>query len=104
MDDLRAIVVLGIKYSIKYVNEINLDSNIEGLVDYQGQIIYVKKGLQKEAKKLVIFHEIIHIILNHFSYFKENENEKFVQAIATGLHNLKLIKKKKYYENIAIKD
>lgn len=81
---MKKIKICGITFKIKEVNTI--DEGEEGIT--QGQILYseakifIKKGLPKELKKAVIFHEVLHGMLVQLGYTQLSSDETFVQSLS----------------------
>lgn len=89
---IKNIVVCGIKYKVRYVNEIKKDLDLLGYVDIHNGIIWIKKSVKKEIQKQSLIHEILHIILElHNIKFPEKD----VCSLAIELSTIKIVKEKK---------
>ncbi len=81
--------ILGTTYTVKYVDYISKEELKIGEVDYINQEIKIMNELSDDIKKVTLWHEIIHAVLNQLG-FEEAENEHLVQSLATGIHQVTL--------------
>ncbi len=86
---MKTVTICGIPHTIEEVPVI--DEEREGIV--QGEITYneakirIKKDLPYEIKQEVLMHEVVHGILYHIGEAELCGDERFVQALANGIHN-----------------
>jgi len=62
------------------------DEKDRGMVVFDTHTIYIKKGLDEQAKEYVFWHEILHIIDN--TYNALSLGEKTVCRISEGLYQV----------------
>lgn len=58
-----------------------------GQIDYGGSTIYINEDQNEQLKGATLLHEIVHGILYHMGS-KQNDNEKFVEGLSSGLHQV----------------
>jgi len=80
---------------------IEVDGLKDGKVELNGHIVYsdqkisVEKKLKPDPKKITILHEIIHGIIDHAGGV---QNERQVEMMANGLHQVFMENKKEMKE------
>ena len=60
----------------------------QGQIVYSESKIYIKKSLPKELKKSVLFHEVLHGMLEMLGYPKLSEDETFVQGMSMLMYQM----------------
>jgi Zn-dependent peptidase ImmA (M78 family) len=96
---MKTVKVGPIKYKIikkKRLTNHGRDTKLDGSASYSHCRIGIEKGLAKQAKRLTLWHEIVHCILVQNSINEHDEH--VVNAIAYGImdvlqHNKELRKK-----------
>lgn len=81
MDSLK---ILGQLYTLEVVEEISRSDLLNGMIDHDNQIIYIRKSLPEEKKKEVLLHEVIHGISEALDM---DLKEKAVQMLARSLYD-----------------
>jgi predicted metal-dependent peptidase len=90
---MKTVKICGIPHEIEEMPVVNEEG--EGIT--QGQIIYseakiqIKESLPQEVKDEVLIHEIVHGILQHIGEVDLCADERFVQALASGIYNSGLL-------------
>ncbi len=77
------IKIVGLTFDVVEVECIEHGSAEIGRIDHLNQKIYIKKGLSKERKKVVLLHEAIHCILEQFGFESEHDDEKLICTLST---------------------
>lgn len=93
----REIDIFGSKYSLEYVDKIEAEDGmfIEGVCQSSaGKIQIVKKDFNNKEidnrnHTRVLFHELMHAILNEGQYFGSSADEPMVEWMARCLTSLK---------------
>jgi len=72
------------------VTEVDVIDSADSCGEYlhSSNEIRLKKDLLDDIKEQTFIHEVTHCILTNLSYFTLNENEKFVDRFAMGLHQI----------------
>lgn len=83
MDDSRTINVLGVPYQIVIGGT---EPGEDGSCSPSLRTIRIRDGLCPEKMSQVIYHELVHAILDQLSYSDLYEDECLVQGLAIGLH------------------
>lgn len=69
-------------YSIESIEKELADVKaVFGESSYTEQKIRLSSGLSKEKREETLIHEFVHLILNHYGYFQESDNEKMVRFL-----------------------
>lgn len=90
---MKTVKICGIPHLVEELPVV--DEGSEGVT--QGQIIYseakiqIKESLPQEIKDEVLIHEIVHGILQHIGEAELCADERFVQALASGIYNSGLL-------------
>mgnify|MGYP000929838193 FL=1 len=81
---MESLKILGQVHIIEVVDEISRSDLLNGMIDHDNQIIYIKKSLPEEKKKEVLLHEVIHGISEALDM---DLKEKAVQMLARSLYD-----------------
>lgn len=82
------IKILNLKFEIQEVTEISHGSENIGETDHIKQIIYIKKSLSPERKKIVLLHEILHSIFEQLGFDEQHDDELLINALSTALYRV----------------
>lgn len=80
--------ILNLYYEIIETDVIDNDNDVLGRINYITQKIYIKKGLTKEHKKIVLLHEILHSILQQLGFDEEHDNEHLIDSLSTAIYQV----------------
>lgn len=80
--------ILGLNFHIKEVDCIEHGSLDIGRIDHINQIIYLKKGMSKERKKVVLIHEALHSIFQQLGFSEEHDDEHLIDCLAKSIDDL----------------
>jgi hypothetical protein len=79
-------------YTVKITNEpiiIGDICNYAGSIDYEKKSILIKKDMEESLQKQVLWHEIIHGILEYFNYYldfkTDKHHEEMIEIVSKGL-------------------
>lgn len=75
--------VSGINYRVSEVNQIEHDDANWGVTIYETHQIQIKKSLDKERKRQIFIHEVLHAVFFESGY-KEHD-EEMIDRIGTTL-------------------
>lgn len=81
---MESLKILGQVYTLEVVDEISRSDPLNGMIDHDNQIIYIRKSLPEEKKKEVLLHEVIHGISEALDM---DLKEKAVQMLARSLYD-----------------
>lgn len=81
---MESLKILGQVHTIEVVDEISKSDLLNGMIDHDNQIIYIRKSLPTEKKKEVLLHEVIHGISEALDM---DLKEKAVQMLARSLYD-----------------
>lgn len=75
------------KYKVRQYKKID-DEGSWGEHDFNINTIKLLRGLEDNQKERTFLHEVMHCVLEQLSYDKLSQDEKFVDQIATALHQV----------------
>ena len=81
---MESLKILGQVHALEIVDEISRSNLLNGMIDHDNQIIYIRKSLPAEKKKEVLLHEVIHGISEALDM---DLKEKAVQMLARSLYD-----------------
>lgn len=81
---MESLKILGQVHVLEIVDEISRSNLLNGMIDHDNQIIYIRKSLPAEKKKEVLLHEVIHGISEALDM---DLKEKAVQMLARSLYD-----------------
>lgn len=81
---MESLKILGQIHTIKIEDEISRSNLLNGMIDHDNQIIYIRKSLPDEKKKEVLLHEVIHGISEALDM---DLKEEAVQMLARSLYD-----------------
>lgn len=81
---MESLKILGQVHTIEVVDDISRSDLLNGMIDHDNQIIYIRKSLPTEKKKEVLLHEVIHGISEALDM---DLKEKAVQMLARSLYD-----------------
>lgn len=81
---MESLKILGQVHALEIVDEISRSNLLNGMIDHDNQIIYIRKSLPTEKKKEVLLHEVIHGISEALDM---DLKEKAVQMLARSLYD-----------------
>lgn len=81
---MESLKILGQVYTLEVVDEISRSDPLNGMIDHDNQIIYIRNSLPEEKKKEVLLHEVIHGISEALDM---DLKEKAVQMLARSLYD-----------------
>lgn len=61
---------------------------VKSFIDYDNQVILVRSRLQRDHRRELVTHELLHACLEDSGAVQTDEHEKFVRALAPRLHQL----------------
>ena len=76
------------QWKIVEVKKIGKNDLIYGETDWRINTIRIRAELSIDTKRLVLFHELVHVIFANGCYKKENDNEPLVEWLAKCLSEL----------------
>jgi Zn-dependent peptidase ImmA (M78 family) len=80
--------ISGIDYDIKIAEPKSVENGVlMGEITYHEATIYINEEQNDQLKVATLLHEIVHGILYHMGS-EMNDNEKFVEGFASGLHQV----------------
>lgn len=85
---IEEVSLSAIKYKVVKTNETILSGGQEcgGEVDYNTcEILISERKIANDRVPFVLMHEIVHAMLFERGFEEENDNEKLVSGIATGI-------------------
>ena len=92
LNSVKSFDIGGITYPVKYVKEVENDSNLNGISLLDKHSVHIRNDLDADRSGQVFCHELTHCILSTMGE-DIGENEKFVDLFGTLLHQvLKTIK------------
>lgn len=71
---VNAINIVGVKYSVDLVEEIDNNPNLMGACIYQKSLIQIRKGMSLDKQQQTLLHEILHACLNEAGYTEQDED------------------------------
>ena len=78
--------ICGIPFNvIECEDSFTFDAVHFGEIEYKECRIKINSGMTPELKKEVLCHEMMHGILLHTGYYKESQDENFVQALGNAI-------------------
>lgn len=82
--------ILGQKYEVLELEHIDQHDGLTtmGQINYLKNEIYILNSLSPERKEHTLWHEIIHGILDAQGYTEHSDNERLINALATGVQNV----------------
>lgn len=81
--------ILGITYKIIEVEQVDKTNYlVDGEIDYDKQIISIKKDLSEERKKEILCHEIMHGICEHLKLEEIQKDEHLIQCIGNAIYQV----------------
>ena len=82
--------ILGQNYKVIELEHIDQHDGITtmGQINYLKNEIYILSNLTPERKEHTLWHEIVHGILDAQGYTEQSDNEKLINALATGIQNV----------------
>jgi hypothetical protein len=75
------------KYKVRQLKKVD-SADSWGEHDFQTNTIKIKKDLEDNHKERTYLHEVLHCILEQLAYDKLSKDEKFVDQMATALHQV----------------
>ena len=81
---MESLKILGQVHALEIVDDISRSNLLNGMIDHDNQIIYIRKSLPTEKKKEVLLHEVIHGISEALDM---DLKEKAVQMLARSLYD-----------------
>lgn len=85
VDNVR---ILGINYSIEYIDNLLANESVYGEINYYKQIIRIDNSINNDRKNRTLFHEIIHGIMESLGYIDITYDEEKIQNISNALYLL----------------
>ena len=85
---LEKITVMGIEYTVEYVEVVNKEEPRFGQVDFFESRIQIDRSLSEDMKKQTLLHEILHCICQGLGLYDIGENENAIQSMATALYDV----------------
>lgn len=87
-----------VKWTVKVDDEKLTDRGAYGTSEYSLSEILIQaksRGKQRESTSMdqVLYHEVLHSILNTLGEYELADNEKFVQQVSLLLHQFEITKK-----------
>jgi Zn-dependent peptidase ImmA (M78 family) len=81
--------ISGIDYDIQIAEHktVNDGDILMGEISYHKATIYINEQQNDQLQVATLLHEIVHGILYHMGH-EMNDNEKFVEGFASGLHQV----------------
>jgi Zn-dependent peptidase ImmA (M78 family) len=80
--------ISGIDYHIEIAEHKSVENGVlMGEITYDKATIYINEELNDQLQVSTLLHEIVHGILYHMGS-EMNDNEKFVEGFASGLHQV----------------
>jgi Zn-dependent peptidase ImmA (M78 family) len=81
--------ISGIDYEIAIAEKRSLDNGniLLGEISYHKATIYINQEQNEQMQQATLLHEIIHGILYHIGS-ELNDDEKIVEGLASGLHQV----------------
>ena len=75
------------KYKVRQLKKVDADDSW-GEHDFSTNTIKIKKDLEDSQKERTFLHEVMHCVLEQLSYNELSGDEKFVDQVATALHQV----------------
>lgn len=75
-------------WKIIEVPKISDNGVVYGQTNWEDNTIKIKKDLPTDFKKIILYHELVHVILGSGCWRKENNNEALVEWLAKGINSL----------------
>jgi hypothetical protein len=82
---MNTINILGLDYVIERVPYISKEEWPMAKIDFIGQKILIDESLGEDKSNVALLHEVIHGICEGLGFHEENNNETFIQSLATSL-------------------
>lgn len=81
--------ILGLIYKVIEVEQVDKTNYlVDGEIDYDKQIISIKKGLTNDRKSEILWHEIVHGICEHLQIEQIQKNEHLVQCLGNAIYQV----------------
>lgn len=87
-DKNNRIKILNLEFEIKEVECISHGGSQIGEINHLDQVIFIKKGLSEERKKIVLLHEILHSIFEQLGFMEEHDNEHLIDSLASSIYQI----------------
>lgn len=84
----KKINILGIEYTVTYVECVSKEELRKGEINYLTNEIKIDKNMPGDSKEQVLMHEILHAIFDLLGMYELGGNEEKVQCLATALHQV----------------
>lgn len=85
----ESVRINGIEYNIRLVKDLNDGNSIlQGMIDYIKSEIHLNDGYGHQSKCITLLHEIIHGILYHSGIDLGEMEEKTIDILAYGIHQV----------------
>jgi len=75
------------KYKVRQLKKVDPEDSW-GEHDFTTNTIKIKKDLEDSQKERTFLHEVLHCILEQLAYDELSKDEKFVDQMATALHQV----------------
>lgn len=82
--------ISGLNYTIEFLDTPPIldGEEVLGLIDYDGQKIYIDKNQHPELLEITIIHELLHGIIHDRKFQLGNLEEQIVDGLARGLYQV----------------
>ena len=86
---METIKILNFTYKIEEIPLIDDDADILGQINHVKQTIFIRNDISAERKRVVLFHEVLHAILEQLGFVEEHDNEHLIDCLAASLLKVK---------------
>lgn len=85
---MSKIKIMSQSYDIEQLETIELGAIKLGEVNHLENLIKICSTIPEDKKKIVLLHEIIHVIFQQLGFDEEHDNEHLIDCLANSLYQV----------------
>lgn len=86
--NMKQIKIMSQKYTMEQVPNIEVGIIKLGEVDHLSNAIKICSTLPEDKKKVVLLHEILHVIFQQLGFDEEHDNEHLIDCLSNSLYQV----------------
>lgn len=83
----KEFMIFNERYKVRQLKKVDAEGSW-GEHDFKSNTIKIQKDLDDNLKERTFLHEVMHCVLEQLSYDKLSSDEKFVDQVASALHQV----------------